>query len=769
MAVTVVDDLVTITAADSTAGWANDGMVIRQLALESVILVEGAGSILSRRSAAGIGWISFDTGAANVDITDQHYFDWARDLDFVESRVNGGWRLRVSSGADVSANFGGWYVAGEDTARYRIKGFNRFCADPFQPFDETAGTPPALTAVRSFGTAINAITFSSRTTYFNDSLERGTGLTITGGTAAPRGSPEVAVLAEGEGRGLFKNINGAFYILGRVTVGDIVALANSTFEDSNEVWVFEDQNVSASFHKLEFVGGTGVNRATFGTKIGTGITAEGSGGNTFKAGGVVPFRIEAIDPDIAAQLYGCNLTGPVALKADALRAFLVEDNSLASFTDDTRDANDPGANDAPVFPAADAINDSGNFGHAEPFNSLSINVGTAGVGTYTVTWEYWNGTAWTALIQVTDGTGNFKTAGTSTVDYAVPGDWAATTLGGRGPFYYIRARRDGGTSTTNPVMTQVQALMGGRVRWEQVNAEAITGTWTNMDTIRVRNGTILRKVNLVDNVAGAKSAALDFGATDPALDTVREITIIGGANGVLLEPTVNTTYNFRNIKFSGLTKKVRIVAPLGRLVTINILDGGDGIANPADLDLVGGIVSGDVTINNAPVTLLVNVDDNNGVNLQNAQVLAEAGDGTGDLPFEETVTITRAATTATVTHTGHGLATSDKVTIRGAEQPEYNAVHTIIVTGTNAYTYTVSGSPATPATGTITSTGVWLAGLTDVNGQISAAKSISLNQSIRGPVRKSTTSPRFKSFSLAGNVVDKTAGLTITVRMILDE
>lgn len=73
-----------------------------------------------------------------------------------------------------------------------------------------------------------------------------------------------------------------------------------------------------------------------------------------------------------------------------------------------------------------------------------------------------------------------------------------------------------------------------------------------------------------------------------------------------------------------------------------------------------------------------------------------------------TVTITRSGTTATVTHTAHGYGVSDpaqarRVVFSGAGQSEYNIEATITVVDANTYTYQVSGSPATPATGTITS------------------------------------------------------------------
>ena len=67
--------------------------------------------------------------------------------------------------------------------------------------------------------------------------------------------------------------------------------------------------------------------------------------------------------------------------------------------------------------------------------------------------------------------------------------------------------------------------------------------------------------------------------------------------------------------------------------------------------------------------------------------------------------ITRVDTTATVTTTSpHGLATGREVTIAGANEADYNGDFTITVTDASEFTYTVSGSPTTPATGTITYT-----------------------------------------------------------------
>ena len=72
------------------------------------------------------------------------------------------------------------------------------------------------------------------------------------------------------------------------------------------------------------------------------------------------------------------------------------------------------------------------------------------------------------------------------------------------------------------------------------------------------------------------------------------------------------------------------------------------------------------------------------------------------LGVDKSVTaLTRASTTATATATAHGFTSGDQVNIRGAAETEYNGDFLITVTDADTFTYTVSGSPATPATGTI--------------------------------------------------------------------
>ncbi|MCX8157631.1 MAG: Ig-like domain-containing protein, partial [Verrucomicrobiae bacterium] len=65
------------------------------------------------------------------------------------------------------------------------------------------------------------------------------------------------------------------------------------------------------------------------------------------------------------------------------------------------------------------------------------------------------------------------------------------------------------------------------------------------------------------------------------------------------------------------------------------------------------------------------------------------------------LSITRSGTTATVTIFSHGYTANDHVLISGADQPEYNGRFVVNSVGASTFTITVSGSPATPATGNI--------------------------------------------------------------------
>lgn len=198
-------------------------------------------------------------------------------------------------------------------------------------------------------------------------------------------------------------------------------------------------------------------------------------------------------------------------------------------------------------------------------------------------------------------------------------------------------------------------------------------------------------------------------------------------------------------------------------ITLNVVGGSTSPSIMLHADFTGTF---SLVVN--PVTLTVTVKDNIGAALQNARVIVEAADGAGDLAFNDSVSITRAGTVASVSHTAHNMGAGQKIAISGANQSEYNGAKTITNVTANAYDFTVAGSPVTPATGTIVATGIVLEGLTNASGNISDTRSYSVDQAAVGVVRKGTSAPYFKDFPISVTV-DKDSGASVSIQMVSDQ
>jgi len=145
---------------------------------------------------------------------------------------------------------------------------------------------------------------------------------------------------------------------------------------------------------------------------------------------------------------GVTAVGPLSVPAPSISRTLSSGNPLGGAvaddggvqTDETAAANNDLVNDMTLLPAVPAVNDAYYFGLGIQWNYLRLNIGTSGVGVYSLVWEYWNGVAWSALPDLSDGTNSFTLAGWCEITFTRPADWAATTVGGISGFYWIRAR-----------------------------------------------------------------------------------------------------------------------------------------------------------------------------------------------------------------------------------------------------------------------------------------------------------------------------------------
>ena len=194
----------------------------------------------------------------------------------------------------------------------------------------------------------------------------------------------------------------------------------------------------------------------------------GTNGRMKAASQVLFSALDTIDRNIEGSVVAGGSAATQIFKSGgaATQCWQFDDNTV-TFVDMTSEFNSVAAGDVVIFPAAEALDDYFAVGRATTFGKLTFNGagGTAGVGGIG-TWEYWNGSAWTALSNVVDGTAGFTTpvADDQTVTFDVPSDWAAVALNAVSAFY-VRFKLTG-VYGTNPVYDQ--GFVGG-VDWAAIN------------------------------------------------------------------------------------------------------------------------------------------------------------------------------------------------------------------------------------------------------------------------------------------------------------
>lgn len=301
---------------------------------------------------------------------------------------------------------------------------------------------------------------------------------------------------------------------------------------------------------------------------------------------------------------------------------------------------------------------------------------------------------------------------------------------------------NGGVIANSGLVTIAGADMAGTsILTSDVDADLSAAIW---DTATDPNG---ETDNMSFSIGGNAHHAMEFGVNTPLTITLTGWTLVGFN---ALDDQNDSALYFADTG-SDVTWTVNVAAGTGNFKYKKARAG----------DTVIIVVS--------PVTMKVTAKDANDSSLiEDAWVNVEAGDGAGDLFFEVVVTISASGTLATVAHTAHGLATNDYVNIRGAVEIDYLGVQQITVTGVNEYTYVMANSPSSPATGTINSTEMIISGQTDVNGEVEASRTYSVDQVYRGFARKTDASPFYKTSNLNGTL-DKDIGENLQAALVSDE
>jgi len=289
---------------------------------------------------------------------------------------------------------------------------------------------------------------------------------------------------------------------------------------------------------------------------------------------------------------------------------------------------------------------------------------------------------------------------------------------------------------------------------------AVTAPGTNLVGSQIRTPTVAADASgLVWNVATD---------TDGKLDDMVFTKGTNAHHAIELGTTSPTTVTLRGLTFTGFNASnaqndstIYVKRTTGT-VTINLVGCSGNISYKTD--------GATVVLVTDPVTLSVHVQDaNTGSPISGARVWVPVTSSAGGRPYLQSISsITRSGSTATVTTgTDHNLATNDYVDIAGATEQEYNGTFQVTVTGATTFTYTVTGTPSTPAGGTKTVTFVVISDLTDGSGDISATYSWNASQPVSGRVRKGSSATYYKTSPISGTI-DSGAGLAVTIQMIPD-
>jgi len=299
-------------------------------------------------------------------------------------------------------------------------------------------------------------------------------------------------------------------------------------------------------------------------------------------------------------------------------------------TDETAESNSAAANDMTLLPAVPAVGDAYYFGNDDRFDLLTINIGTQGDGTWEITWEYWDGSAWSELSGLTDGTTAFEAAvGNRDVSFDIPTDWNKTLVDTL-TLYWVRARVSSYTAVvTQPLGTQSWVNPGDPLKqvagidyWQTSGvtstvvalrvlyyADVLEIAWS-LDMIEVTaSGNKLTSTgesyfeNVISSLRVIAPAAFATSEVSPTIEDLDYTTLFGAtATGVIVGTPLTLAEGTTNVNTSGAGD---IVFELER-GTVGTVSG--AVVTGSPLTLVAGTNTATVTGAGA-ITVIVNLED----------------------------------------------------------------------------------------------------------------------------------------------------------------
>jgi hypothetical protein len=172
-----------------------------------------------------------------------------------------------------------------------------------------------------------------------------------------------------------------------------------------------------------------------------------------------PFVSLAKSSAIATVNQSYNKNALVGRDISILVDGAVSETAVGVQTNETAAARNSTGNDMNLCPMTPAVNDKYHFGFDRLFPRVWLNIGMSGAGNWANVFEYWNGSAWIQVTDEEDHTSDFTKSGINRMNWAVPGDWARTTILGMN-LYWLRCRTITFVNqTVKPLGTQAWACL----------------------------------------------------------------------------------------------------------------------------------------------------------------------------------------------------------------------------------------------------------------------------------------------------------------------
>ena len=367
--------------------------------------------------------------------------------------------------------------------------------------------------------------------------------------------------------------------------------------------------------------------------------------------------------------------------------------------------------------------------------------------------QYYDGT--TVSNCMSDTFQQLKVVGNTTGSTSIQFGELVGTDGGRNGNTFIESGSkvtmdfdDGNSNTVKIYGSTFSGITGGLSWGTNTSHHCYQNSFSGCTQFDPVGGILIRNCSFVNTAS--TTGALKWG-TSIDIDNCAFI-----ANGDAIEMTATTNQDYDALSFSGNTYDTHLNNG-GTSINISKSNG----SNPTSQRSTGG---GTITYVGAATTITLKATKTDGTAVSGARAFLRTG-AAGSLPYNASVTISNSGTTATVTHTAHGLVSGDKVVNYGCTHNENLGVHTITVTGTNTYTYTTTSLTDTDSG---TAYFCYISGTTDVNGEISLSRVFPADQTVTGTIRKSTSAPYFKPAPINGTV-SSTINVSLVGVLISDD